>query len=182
MVMRMVSIVEDIVASNVLVILIQNDFYLTNSSILQSFDIKFIMVPWKFFLQIVCATNKSWSRITNNDPGKLCIFPFKYKGVTYNECTNVDNEIIGANIFWCATKVDEDGELAADSRHWGECNEYCRTTGLCYQFTKVFSFLKSMNIYFKTHPQFQIVLDRSMRAILTCCMSRCCQIFRKKVR
>ena len=49
-------------------------------------------------------------------PGKKCIFPFSYNGVTYNSCT--------PNSKWCATKVDDDGELAS-FYHYGFCGYGC---------------------------------------------------------
>ena len=79
----------------------------------------------------VCTTTESWNRNTNIDPGKRCNFPFEYKGVTYNECTDVDSEKKnGTKFFWCATKVNEDGKFSQESWHWGECNEYCDRTGI----------------------------------------------------
>jgi len=74
----------------------------------------------------VCTTAESWNRLTNNDPGKRCIFPFEYKGVTYNGCTDVDSEKVSrTKFFWCATEVNEDGKILEDSRNWGECNLHC---------------------------------------------------------
>jgi len=45
--------------------------------------------------------------------GEQCVFPFKYKGVTYYECTTV-NSIVGP---WCATETTEDGSY----KSWDEC-------------------------------------------------------------
>jgi len=78
----------------------------------------------------VCATAESWNRLTNTDPGKRCIFPFEYKGVTYNACTDVDSEKVSSTKFlWCATEVNQDGKILEDSWNWGECNSYCTKSG-----------------------------------------------------
>ena len=78
---------------------------------------------------LVCETKKYWHS-TNFDPGKRCVDKFRYKGYNYTDCTDVDTQKDGKSFFWCATKVNEDGELAEGSRHWGECNEYCRRKGI----------------------------------------------------
>ena len=44
-----------------------------------------------------------------------CVFPFKYNGVLYNSCTDVDEERL-----WCATDVNEDQEFIGD---YGLCRE-----------------------------------------------------------
>jgi len=80
----------------------------------------------------VCATVESWNRSTNNDPGKRCIFPFEYKGVTYNACTDVDSEKVSrTKFFWCATEVNRNGRIHEHSRNWGECNLHCTTEPMC---------------------------------------------------
>ena len=81
-------------------------------------------------LILVCATKESWNRRSNYDPGQGCVFPFKYKGIEYNECTDVDSVNDGNRYFWCATKINEDKEIAEGGRNWGECNDYCRRHGI----------------------------------------------------
>ena len=51
-----------------------------------------------------------------------CVFPFKYKGVTYNECTKVDSDSP-----WCANRVDSDGKVVYGE--WGDCAQGCPGTG-----------------------------------------------------
>ena len=46
---------------------------------------------------------------------KNCQFPFIYEGVTYNECTTVDNVLTP----WCSTLVTNTGQHV--SGHWGNC-------------------------------------------------------------
>ena len=60
----------------------------------------------------------------NADPGKACVFPFTYNGVTYSECTTADND----GHFWCATEVDAAGEVPDNK--WGECGATCITPGI----------------------------------------------------
>ena len=48
-----------------------------------------------------------------------CVFPFKYKGVSYDSCTTVDNN----DKLWCSTKTDEDGKFI--SGFWVNCNDSC---------------------------------------------------------
>ena len=81
-------------------------------------------------LILVCTTKESWNRRSNYDPGKGCVFPFKYKGIEYTECTDVDSLNDGNRYFWCATKINEDKEIAEGGRNWGECNDYCRRHGI----------------------------------------------------
>jgi len=54
---------------------------------------------------------------------KQCIFPFTYKGTTYNSCTNAGSENGAA---WCATEVDDDGEVVRNT--WEDCGEGCPGT------------------------------------------------------
>ena len=75
-------------------------------------------------LNLVCTTKQSWSKTTNPDPGKLCHFPFVYKGTTYEKCTNASS-----TYHWCATRVNEDNLTDSQSSHWGECNDHCEKYG-----------------------------------------------------
>lgn len=45
------------------------------------------------------------------EKGELCVFPFKYKGKTYEECTTEEK-----NRPWCATTENYQGD-----RKWGFC-------------------------------------------------------------
>ena len=53
--------------------------------------------------------------------GKKCVFPFKYKDVTYNGCTKIKNK----NVLWCSTKTDEQGNYITGG-NWGNCSETCQ--------------------------------------------------------
>ena len=52
-------------------------------------------------------------------PNRLCIFPFEYKSVTYNECSTADNDSP-----WCSVKVDGSGTTVPDN--WGNCAPGCQ--------------------------------------------------------
>ena len=49
------------------------------------------------------------------EPGKICHFPFIWKGRTYEECTKTDWDQL-----WCSTEVDNNGEFIKDK--WGNCD------------------------------------------------------------
>ena len=53
----------------------------------------------------ICATDSGAT------PNKHCIFPFKYNGVLYNECTWTSAHLT-EHKPWCSTFVDETGELS----------------------------------------------------------------------
>ena len=68
-------------------------------------------------------TPRKFARLINNNspprcltvsgpnPGKPCIFPFKYNGKTYNGCEK-DHE--DETKTWCSTKVDSKGQIISE--------------------------------------------------------------------
>ena len=52
---------------------------------------------------------------------KKCIFPFKYKGKTYNECVWFRNE----DDPWCSTNVTETGHHIQGKKQYGYCGHNC---------------------------------------------------------
>ena len=54
------------------------------------------------------------------EPGRPCVFPFMYKGVTYNECTSVEWDQP-----WCAVVVDNN-QIHIKGK-WGNCKKTCNT-------------------------------------------------------
>ena len=68
-------------------------------------------------------------RVETNLP---CVFPFTYKGVTYNTCTSVDHP---EEYEWCSTKIDKNGNHVTEGVNWGVCrgdscprNQTCPST------------------------------------------------------
>ena len=53
--------------------------------------------------ELACTTS------SGPDSNKSCIFPFEFRGITYNCCTKDGNEDPSADA-WCSTKVDESGK------------------------------------------------------------------------
>eukprot|EP00096_Caligus_rogercresseyi_P009344 TRINITY_DN3157_c0_g1_i3.p1 TRINITY_DN3157_c0_g1~~TRINITY_DN3157_c0_g1_i3.p1 ORF type:complete len:187 (+),score=6.56 TRINITY_DN3157_c0_g1_i3:58-561(+) len=50
--------------------------------------------------------------------GQRCVFPFVYKGNTYNGCTTLDN----SGRPWCATSINPSTK---EYVNYGECNKAC---------------------------------------------------------
>jgi len=57
---------------------------------------------------------------TVGDAGRPCVFPFKYRDVTYDKCTSRDSD---NGQPWCATEVDDEGYVVDNA--WGDCLEGC---------------------------------------------------------
>ena len=66
---------------------------------------------------------------------KLCIFPFKYDGNIYNQCTAKDSDL---GVPWCATEVEEDDNHVIDNE-WGDCVEACPDLGNKDMVSKLYS-------------------------------------------
>ena len=59
------------------------------------------------------------------DPGKSCIFPFKFQDKIYNECPfDPDDQ----SKTWCSTKVDSNGNHVVGQKKWGHCGASCPET------------------------------------------------------
>ena len=81
---------------------------------------------------------------------KKCVFPFKYKGITYNKCTK-DNSENGQS--WCAYKVNRQG-VAVDGK-WGDCDQGCPGSG------------KKISITGKSKQE-SVPLNNSFRVLIGC--------------
>lgn len=72
-------------------------------------------------LLTVCAGDDCFTS-QPTDPGVEaqvpCVFPFTYKGTTYDKCTAVDHE---EGLEWCSTQVDSEGGHVTGSGRWGVC-------------------------------------------------------------
>ena len=56
------------------------------------------------------------------DPGKSCVFPFKFNGVVNTECTL---QSASDGIPWCSTLTDESGTHVSGQGKWGHCAPEC---------------------------------------------------------
>merc|ERR1711936_813148 len=50
----------------------------------------------------------------NTQSGSSCVFPFKYKGVEYTQCSYAESPVP-----WCATMTDSQGTVVTG--RWGDC-------------------------------------------------------------
>ena len=68
---------------------------------------------------------------TSNSPNdstarSKCIFPFLYKGQSYEKCTSDFSE---NGKPWCAINIQPLTEVPEDGFHWGDCSENCPGAG-----------------------------------------------------
>ncbi len=54
-------------------------------------------------------------------PPKNCVFPFSFRGSTFNSCTNEGGDVSGE--LWCSTKTDKFGNHVRGN--WEICPEGC---------------------------------------------------------
>ena len=67
----------------------------------------------------------SCTTTTGGDPNKPCVFPFKFRRVTYNTCTTSGTDPDAAKA-WCSTKIDEFRNHVVGKGHWGYCEPKCQ--------------------------------------------------------
>ena len=74
-----------------------------------------LLLPWLFWMQFCrgCEVIEEASGLE-----KPCVFPFTFRGVTYNDCTSEDDP--DGNL-WCSTKVNETGNHIGEQSLWGFC-------------------------------------------------------------
>jgi hypothetical protein len=54
--------------------------------------------------------NKMCTTVSGPDSNKICVFPFKHDGITYDNCTRFGNTKEQTEA-WCSTKVDNKGKF-----------------------------------------------------------------------
>ena len=62
----------------------------------------------------VCKT------VSGPDANKPCVFPFRFKGITYNTCS-----FEKSSRPWCSTRVDKKGNHISGGGHYGDCQRHC---------------------------------------------------------
>ncbi|XP_059081531.1 peroxidase-like [Tigriopus californicus] len=62
------------------------------------------------------------STVSGPNPGKPCIFPFTYQGVTYKGCP-IDPE--DSSKRWCSTRTDRSGNHVTGQGEYGHCDQSC---------------------------------------------------------
>ena len=67
---------------------------------------------------MVCTT------VSGSKPNASCIFPFKFNGITFDECTTEGNAE-GDLTPRCSTLVDYFGEHVYEAGNWGHCGPDC---------------------------------------------------------
>ena len=82
-----------------------------------------------YYFEGPCTTEVKYDDEGQALKANTCVFPFKYKGVTYNKCTTVDSD---NNKSWCAYDIQPNTEVPQDGKHWGDCNYDCPGGGLSY--------------------------------------------------
>ena len=63
-----------------------------------------------------------------------CIFPFKFLGITHNNCT-MNQAHHTNNKGWCSTKVDASGKHIGGQGNWGNCDCKVESEMAFYQST-----------------------------------------------
>merc|ERR1711936_398398 len=70
--------------------------------------------PILLLLAVSLTSAQNYKCVTEDNEDCRCIFPFKYEGVSYTECTDVDSDSL-----WCATSLNDNGEYLT----YGFCKE-----------------------------------------------------------
>ena len=70
------------------------------------------------FSERICVT------VSGAAKGKPCIFPFKFNGVVYSECT-WNQAHLTEHKAWCSTLVDASGTHVGGQGKWGNCGAGC---------------------------------------------------------
>ena len=79
-----------------------------------------IILSLFFFTQGgLCAPKLGCKTVGGRVTGKPCVFPFRYNGVLYNECTKVFDTKL-----WCSTSTNSSNDH--QSGNWGYCPSDCQ--------------------------------------------------------
>jgi len=67
-------------------------------------------------VQVICKT------VGGPNPGRDCVFPFKWNGKVHNGCPIDSND---KTKRWCSTKVDSNGNHVPSQNEYGYCGAFC---------------------------------------------------------
>ena len=62
--------------------------------------------------------------VGGGDPGKACVFPFRFRGTLFNRCTLVGNAP-GETEPWCSTLTNSNDDHQGGQGRWGFCSPTC---------------------------------------------------------
>ena len=83
-------------------------------------------IGFSFIVHPLGSSEMACTTTSGDDPDKPCIFPFKFRGITHNNCTLIGNEP-GKVSAWCSTKVDDSGKHVGGGKgNWGVCEPKCQ--------------------------------------------------------
>ena len=70
---------------------------------------------------VIASPSKSSKCLTSGgrDPGKVCVFPFRWRGIMFYGCTRE-----GRDGEWCPTEIHGGNMTTVDGR-WGYCGQGC---------------------------------------------------------
>ena len=102
-----------------------------------------VCLPRKPNGQKIKSGNLCRTTTDSRNPGAKCIFPFKFKGKTYNGCPP---DLKDPSRNWCSTNVDSEGNHVRGGGNYGFCDPlYCPTHteegGLLFNITCFLLFL-----------------------------------------
>merc|ERR1712013_613325 len=94
--------------------------YILAMAVYLSFPFLFLLVCWPGQLAYCCWQKgpKVCKALYGPAAGSPCVFPFKWRGVSYSGCARIYN-----NRTWCSTSTDANGEHVSGFRDWGYCDK-----------------------------------------------------------
>ena len=66
--------------------------------------------------------SKTCVTVSGPNPGKPCVFPFRYQNKVYTGC---DTDPDDSTKTWCSTKTDKNGRHVTGQNEYGHCGINC---------------------------------------------------------
>ena len=92
------------------------------------YGFEYILALTTYLLSRLCTAGCYIPTTGGNADGASCVFPFVYRGNTYQECTTINNQ----NTLWCSITTFYDVD-----KRWGNClgrKTYVYITLICIMF------------------------------------------------